>query len=1841
LTDAGNVSGSATPTLTITAVNSTNVATFSVIVSNVTGVAVSSNATLSLIASAPVFVLQPTNQSVLPGGPATLSVAVVGSTPYHYQWQFNGANLAASSTKYPSGVTNASLSIVNFVTANAGNYTVVVTNSLGSVTSSVAALSLTPVTAPGFNLTANASFSATSTQPQNPYAGVVYVSSQSAYFGTTENGGANGGGATYKVTTAGTITREHSFAGGTDGAFPVAPLLLARDGYLYGVSFEYGTYSDGSLWKELPTSTSVTALTQFNGDNGAEPVSGLVQGQGADNNLYGAANVGGAYGKGTIFRATTAGALTTLISFNGADGAFPSPILAQGTDGYLYGTTESGGIYASDAGTIFRISTNGAFTVLHDFNGTNDGAVPIAGLTLANDGNFYGTTLLGGAYNEGTVFQITPSGAFTTLYSFTGGPDGAEPWGGLVQASNGNLYGNTQQGGTYGYGTVFQISPAGSYTTVAELDGFQGATPEGNLVQGPDGNLYGTTYNGGQNGYGAFFSITNFGALQITGQPLPQSVYAGANALFTVATSGSAALSYQWQENGTNLVNGSGIFGANSSVLLVSNIVPAEAGLYSVIVSNVYNSVTSTPALLTVNVSQPLITSQPASETVVAGVTASFSVTAAGDAPLTYQWQDNGVNLADGAGISGSAKATLTLASVSLASAGTYSVIVSNALGGVTSSNALLTVVPASVASVTFTNLHFFTNGPGDGSQPDSALIQGRDGNLYGTASSGGSSYEGTIFRATLAGAFTNYLSFTGTANGAYPNAGLVQGSNGNLYGTTQQGGANSDGALFSLANYTTLSLLHSFGGAADGQSPVDSLVQGSDGNLYGTAFEGGAHGDGSVFQLLPNGTVNLLYSFTGGADGSHPIASLIQGPDGSFYGTTVNGGLPNNYGTVFKIRTNGVLTTLVTFNSTNGSFPDAGLVLAKDGNFYGTTAGGGANGNGTVYRLSTNGTLTTIFSFADTNGDSPEATLIQGKDGNLYGTTFDGGIGGNGTVFLITTNGALTTLLWFDGLNGSGPEAALLQASDGNLYGTTYLGGSGYYPFSGGGNGSIFKITLPTLVPNGYTAPQAVASLPYSGSLIGKLTPPAGDTFSYSIVSGPAWLSTTTNGVLSGTPANANIGTNTFVIGVTDASGFVASTNLSLVVIADPAPTFTSNPFAEPSANAGVAYSGSIATNATATYAGLGDVVAYALVSGPAWLSVASNGALSGTPADSDGGTNTFVVSATDLGGSSNTATLVIYVNSHPVFTSTSLASATAGFAYSGSLTSNVADAPLAVGDTLTFSEISGPAWLAVGTGGALSGTPGAGDVGANTVTVEAIDSDGLTATASLTLIVNADVPPSFVLNPFTAPPATAGIAYATGIASNAVEAIPGDTLTFGKVTGPAWLNIATNGVLSGTPGVTDVGIDNFVVSATDLAGVSNTFTLLITVSADAPVITVPADITVQATNVAGNVVDFTVTASDVVDGTLTPTVTPASGSIFPLGTNLVTATATDSLGLSATNTFNVIVVDTNLPVIVSEPVSVTNLVGTSASFTVVAIAYSPLSYQWYLGATPLSGQTNSTLTLPSVGPGNVGAYTVAVTSDGGTTNSAAATLTLIYPNPPLITVPSDITVQATNIAGNEVFFAVTATDAMDGVIIPTVTPASGSTFPLGTNLVTATATDSLGLSATNTFNVIVVDTNLPVIVSQPLSLTNIAGTTASFTVEATAFSPLSYQWFFGTNAMNGQTNTTLTLSPVGPTNAGSYQVAVTSQGGTTNSLPATLTVVYQAPNIVAGPSVLGTNGFQFSFSGPTGQTYEVLASGDLTVPQQLWTPVGTGIFGSTNVIFTDPNATNIQSQYYIIKSP
>lgn len=381
------------------------------------------------------------------------------------------------------------------------------------------ALAQTLTTLVNFNLTNGA----------NPYAPLVQATDGNLY-GTASAGGAStacfggGCGTIFRVTPAGTLTTIYSFctqANCADGSYPTAGLIQAATGAFYGTSEQGGANSYGTVFR-ITSAGALMTLYSFcartNCADGSNPFAGLLQ---ANGNLYGTTYMGGVNLDGTIFKLTSGGALTTLYSFQGpSGGATPSASLVQGTGGNFYGITEFGGANNTcppynGCGTVFKITPGGALTTLHSFNGI-DGSRPYAGLVAATDGNLYGTTEEGGANNHGTVFKISSSGTLRTLHNFNV-TDGSGPYGGLVQATDGQFYGTTQFGGSStacsgGCGTLFKITSSGAlislYSFCAKASCTDGTAPLAALMQATDGNFYGTSYGGGANGDGTIFSFS-------------------------------------------------------------------------------------------------------------------------------------------------------------------------------------------------------------------------------------------------------------------------------------------------------------------------------------------------------------------------------------------------------------------------------------------------------------------------------------------------------------------------------------------------------------------------------------------------------------------------------------------------------------------------------------------------------------------------------------------------------------------------------------------------------------------------------------------------------------------------------------------------------------------------------------------------------------------------------------------------------------------------------------------------------------------------------------------------------------------------------------------------------------------------------------------------------------------------------------------------------------------------------------------------------------------------------------------------------------------------------------
>jgi uncharacterized repeat protein (TIGR03803 family) len=356
--------------------------------------------------------------------------------------------------------------------------------------------------------------------------------------------------------------------------------------------------------------------------------------------------------------------------------------------------------------------------------------------------------------------------------------------------------------------------------------------------------------------------------------------------------------------------------------------------------------------------------------------------------------------------------------------------------------------VETTLASFDGTNGHYPTQG----------LLLASDGNFYGTTPSYGAD-NGTVFRITPTGTLTTIYRFTGLADEGNPLAALIQGSDGNLYGTTAGGLPNEYGTVFKLTLDGTLTTLFVFTYDSptatwpNGLSPEAALIQGPDGNFYGTTVAGGRQNGGSsalgtIFKMSPAGDLLGSFPVYGFLDISIPNAPLVLGSDGAFYSTAYQSGGVVGAGAVYQFSTAGLVTVLYGFNDTpDGGTPNGGLVLGNDGNFYGTTEYGGTSHLGTVYRISQGGTYQELISFDNSNGAQPFGQMIQATDGNFYGTTVSGGSHSQGTVFQLTPAGVLTTVYNFTysqsgDTDGAQPKGTLAQGADGRLYGTSQAGG-------------------------------------------------------------------------------------------------------------------------------------------------------------------------------------------------------------------------------------------------------------------------------------------------------------------------------------------------------------------------------------------------------------------------------------------------------------------------------------------------------------------------------------------------------------------------------------------------------------------------------------------------------------------------------------------------------------------------------------------------------------------------------------------------------------------------------
>ena len=726
--------------------------------------------------------------------------------------------------------------------------------------------------------------------------------------------------------------------------------------------------------------------------------------------------------------------LTKLYSFsqNYASGKAPMSKLIQAPDGYFYGTTSSGG--TTDCGTIFRMSKSGTVTTLHSFDIQTTGCGPLGGLFRDSDGAFYGATESSATY-AGGIYKMTiaiiggsPVATVTPYYVFKGynttNPALSEPanpyYGELIKGSDGKLYGTTNLGGVNNYGAVYSITIVSSGTPVVTVlhsfnsdSGGDGYNPYSGVTEGSDGKLYGTTYYGGSNGYGTVYSLGKDGANYTDIHDFGGTDSADGASPWSQLTKSSSGDLY-----GTTVYGG----GANDGTLYKIS----SAGIYSRLYTFDGNA-GQFPY------SQPII---------------------ATDGNLYGTTRNGGSGI--GAGV-----------------------VYKYDLG-------------ANTISV------FATFDGTDASSPN-AITQGADKSFYGTSESGGLTYSqsnfylgnGSAFKVSSTGRTSLLYSFY-THSGYTPIGRTVQGPDGHFYGTTSAGGYHDNGTIYKSDASGKVTILHHLNNtplAFEGDSPQAGLIVGRDGSLYGSTTSGGRYSCGTIFKISTGGSFSVLYSLEQ-SQGSHIYAPLMQGEDGNFYGVASSGGA-NGYGTAFKL-TGKTLTVLHHFANIDGqaTSPQSGLAQDAIGNLYGTTLSGSTNGGGAIYELNTSGTsFNTVYIFGKeprSKGANPSSALLY-TSGTMYGTTTYGGANNFGTIYKFTpsvTAVKLTVLHDFDSAtDGDSPAYTLALGPDGKFYGTTSNGGPN-------GGGVAYSLDKSNNFTNLYSFSNAVptgAYRPSDGVIVGS----------------------------------------------------------------------------------------------------------------------------------------------------------------------------------------------------------------------------------------------------------------------------------------------------------------------------------------------------------------------------------------------------------------------------------------------------------------------------------------------------------------------------------------------------------------------------------------------------------------------------------------------------------------------------------------------------------------------------------------------------------------------------------
>jgi len=731
------------------------------------------------------------------------------------------------------------------------------------------------------------------------------------FWGMTNEGGNYGTGTIFKTDSNGyNHNLQKSFMRYV-GQYPYGSLMQASNGKLYGMTDSDGAANDGVLFEYDPTTSTYEKLIDFDSDNvnlGSNPLGNVIEA--SNGKLYGMTYGGGANGMGVLFEYDLGTALFSIkVDFDGTNlGSYPYGSLIQASNGKLYGMTTYGG--TSDVGVIFEYDlTTDTCTKKFDFDKANSGGSPEGSLVQATNGKLYGMTPQGGASGNGVFFEYNlTTDTYTKVSEFDDITLGQQPWGSLMQASNGKLYGLTYYGGTAGRGVLFEYDTT-TETYIKKFDFVEtslGENPYRSLVQASNEKLYGMTPGGGTSGYGVIFEFD-----------LTTDTY-------------SKKIDFDGENKGDSPLG--------------SLVVASDGNLYG----------------------------------------------------MTYE-------------------------------------------GGVENDGVLFQYNPITLAFSKMFDFGAIT----EGGFPNGSLMQANNEKLYGLTEYGGVTNDGVLFEYDpILLTYTKILDFDYATLGANPKGSLVQATNEKLYGMTMGGGTSGSGILFEFEIATGVLVKKvDFNNVDYGRNPNGSLIQASNEKLYGMATYGGTSDCGVLFEYdLSTDTFTKKLDFDGSNTGQYPYGSLIEAANGNFYGMTSIGGVSNE-GVLFEYNlTTDTYTKKIDFDgSTKGRYPYGSILEAANGKLYGLTSFGGIYDMGVLfeYDLATD-TYTKKIDFNGTDlGNQPYYTsLIQGSNEKLYGMTRLGGDYNYGVLFEydITTE-ILTKKLDFDGMYmGARPYGSLLEVTTAGL---------------------------------------------------------------------------------------------------------------------------------------------------------------------------------------------------------------------------------------------------------------------------------------------------------------------------------------------------------------------------------------------------------------------------------------------------------------------------------------------------------------------------------------------------------------------------------------------------------------------------------------------------------------------------------------------------------------------------------------------------------------------------------------------------------------------------------------